>query len=135
MAKKRKVWGFSPARQARPAVSAEVKAEVGAKAGELVEKVLKPKNVRPPKSEILNHLADIGTKWHGSSFYFIAIYVCPPGSRPTSFESRFARMEHAGDGRFNLAYTRHTGQWVESNRGLTVDQCLEAICDEPWFIP
>ncbi len=44
-------------------------------------------------------------------------------------------MEYVGDGRFALAFMRHTGQWVELYEGLTVDECLKAIKDDPWFQP
>jgi len=42
-------------------------------------------------------------------------------------------MRHDGGGKFDLAFMRHTGQWVELYQGQTVDQCLEAIRDDPWF--
>jgi len=28
---------------------------------------------------------------------------------------------------------RHTGQWVELYDALSVDECLQAIRDDPWF--
>jgi len=30
---------------------------------------------------------------------------------------------------------RHTGQWVEVYEGVTVDECMTAIRDDPWFVP
>jgi hypothetical protein len=44
-------------------------------------------------------------------------------------------MEYVGDGKFHLAYMRHTGKWCEVYRGLTVDECLERIRDEGLFRP
>jgi hypothetical protein len=44
-------------------------------------------------------------------------------------------MEHVGDGKFNLAYMRHTGKWWEVHRGLTADECLKRIRDEAIFRP
>jgi hypothetical protein len=44
-------------------------------------------------------------------------------------------MEYVGDGKFNLAYMRHTGKWWEVYRGLTADECLKTIRDEAIFQP
>jgi hypothetical protein len=44
-------------------------------------------------------------------------------------------MEYVGNGKFALSFLRHTGQWVELYDGLTVDECLTAIRDDPWFVP
>ena len=44
-------------------------------------------------------------------------------------------MEYVGDGKFALSFQRHTGQWVELYDALTVDECLNAIKDDPCFVP
>jgi hypothetical protein len=60
----------------------------------------------------------------------------PRPQRPlATFESKLARLLYVGPGRFNLAFQRHTGQWVEFYEGLPLQKCLEAIRDDPWFIP
>ena len=51
------------------------------------------------------------------------------------FEAKFARMEYIGGGHFNLAFMRHTGQWIEIFQDLSLDDCLGAIRDDPWFQP
>jgi hypothetical protein len=114
-----------------------LKQEVTLKVSELIQTVLKPKHVEPPPTgNQLNYITDITTKWLGSKLYFISVYACPgPNAMSPSFESRFARMEYVGDGKFNLAFMRHTGQWVEPYEGLSVDECLTAIRDDPWFQP
>jgi hypothetical protein len=30
---------------------------------------------------------------------------------------------------------RHTDDWFELFNGLSVDECMKAIQDDPWFIP
>jgi hypothetical protein len=30
---------------------------------------------------------------------------------------------------------RHTGEWVGLFDELTVDECMKAIQDDPWFVP
>ena len=137
MAKKqRKQWVYSPAKPSKSAVPEEIKAEVGLRAGELVEE-LKPRHVKPPpENPGFNYLIDITTKWHGSYFYFVSTYASPgPNALSPTFEEKFARLEHVGGGRFNLAYMRHTGQWWPVGGGLPLDRCLEAIRDDPLFMP
>jgi hypothetical protein len=87
--------------------------------------VLKPRHVKPPPEDArLNDVSDITLKWYGPALYFVAIYACPsPNALAPTFESRFARMRHAGGGRFDLAYMQ------------TVEQCLKSIRDDPWFQP
>jgi hypothetical protein len=137
MARKRKQWVYSPrsSKASRPALAAAVKAQVETKARDLLDEVLKPRYVKPPpEDERFNYVTDLILKWHGSSLYFIAVYACPgPNALSPSFESRFARMRHAGGGRFDLSFMRYTGEWVELYHGLTVEQCLESIRDDPWF--
>jgi hypothetical protein len=114
-----------------------LKQEVNQKAGDLIENVLKPRHVEPPpKGSQLNYLVDITTKWHGPKCYFISVYRSPgPHAVSPTFETKFARMEYTGNGKFALSFQRHTGQWVELYEGLSVDECLKAIRDEPWFRP
>src|SRR5262249_28331292 len=137
--KKKQQWAWLPSSQgSRPGgVDEAVKVQAEARARELIEQVLKPQHVKPPPEDARsNYITDITLKWHGSSLFFLAISACPgPNAIAPSFEEKFARMRYAGGDRFDLAYMRHTGQWFELHQGLTVDQCLEAIRDDPWFTP
>jgi len=36
---------------------------------------------------------------------------------------------------FNLSYMWHTGKWWEIYPDLTLDECMDAIRDEPHFMP
>jgi hypothetical protein len=113
-----------------------LKQEVNQKAGDLIENVLKPRHIQPPQAGRQFRLMDMGIKWLGSRCYLVAIYrsVDPPPTYP-DFESKFAKMEYVGDGKFALSFQRHTGEWVELYEVLTVDECLTAIRDDPWFVP
>jgi hypothetical protein len=42
-------------------------------------------------------------------------------------------MEYAGNRRFHLSYMRYTGQWIQIYLDLTVDECIEAVRDDPYF--
>jgi hypothetical protein len=132
MAKQEKPWIFGPARRN---LSGTVKDEVDTKAADLIENVLKPQhNQTPPEGYQLNSLVDIKTKWLGSKCYFISVYRTPR-PRANSFETKFARMEYVGNAKFDLSFMRHTGRWVELYERLTVDECMKAIKDDPWFVP
>ena len=113
----------------------KIKANVGAKATKLVENVLKRKHVQPPPKEPrFNYITDVWIKWIGSTLYFGTTYACPgPNAISPSFEVKFARMEHIGDGRFALSYMRQTERWFKLFPSLTVDACLDAIENEWHF--
>ena len=135
MAKTRKAWIITPAKSSKTAVPDAIKAELATKANDLIENVLKPKHVLPPKpDESFNYITDIGAKWNRNYFYFISTYACPgPNALSPTFESKFARMEYVGDGNFDLASQRHTGEWIVIYNRLSVDESLKAIEENPWF--
>jgi hypothetical protein len=137
MATRRKTWVYGPRKAPKPKVSDTVKAELSRKAQGLIDQQLKPTHIKPPpKKPSHNYLIDIFAKWHQSYFYFCSTYACPfPHAISPTFESRFARMGYLGEGQFNLSYMRHTGQWEEIYPYLSMDECLEAIRDEPHFLP
>lgn len=137
MAKHRKVWIRSSEKSPKTAVPDAIKAELEAKATDLIATVLKPKHVRPPKKDAqFNYITDIGGKWHGKYYYFVATYACPgPNAIAPTFESKFARLEHVGEGKFTLSFLRHTGKWFPIFQARTVDESLEAIRDDAWFEP
>ncbi len=137
MAKQQKPWGYSPPKATTSQLQETLKREVTTKANELIETVLKPKHIQPPpENPQFNYIVDIYGKWYQRSFYFCATYcvLCPNATVP-SFEAKFARIEYAGYNRFHLAFMRHTGQWVELYTGLSLDECLAAIRDDPYFQP
>jgi hypothetical protein len=113
MAKKRNAWMIRPARNPK-AIPAPLKNDVEAKARVLIEKVLRPRHVKPPQeNERFNHVIDIGTKWYRSYFYFFSTHACPAPNAPSpTFESKFSRMEYLGKGTFALYFRRHTGERV-----------------------
>jgi len=84
-----------------------------------------------------NHIIDVRAEWYRNDFYFVSTYACPgPDALSPTFESKFARPEHLGDGEFALYAMRHTGkEWVGIFDAMSVDECMKAIQDDPWFIP
>ena len=138
MTKSRKTWGYSPAKPSGPKVPETVKATTEQQAMQLVETVLKPQYVKPPIEGVeFNYIVDIYTKWYRNYFYFCAKYACPgPNALAPFFEVKFARMEYVGkQNQFNLAFVRHTGEWVMIYPDLSLSECLETIQNDPLFCP
>jgi hypothetical protein len=135
--KSKKTWVYTPSKPAKPQVPESIKVEVEKKCNELVETLLKPQYIQPPPEDSqFNYLVDIYTKWYRNYFYFYAKYHSPgPHSIAPYFETGFARLEYVEDNKFNLSYMRHNGQWWEIYRGLTLQECLSAVQDEPHFMP
>lgn len=78
MAKSRKMWVFSPSKQAKPKLPNAIKENMTAKANNLIDTILKPKHVKPPsKNEKFNYIVDIYSKWSRNYFYFCSKYACP----------------------------------------------------------
>ena len=104
---------------------------------DLIDFTLKPRHIQPPpKKPRFNYLVDIHSKWRGPFFYFCSKYCSPgPKALSASFEAKFARLQYAGSGRFNLAYFRHTGQWWEIAQLLSLEECLSRIEDGGIFSP
>ena len=136
MANQRKAWMIRPAKNPK-SIPDSLKKEVEAKAKDLIGNVLKPTHVKPPQgNERFNYITDIGAKWYRNYFYFFSTYACPgPNALSPTFESKFARMEHLGNGTFALYFMRHTGEWVGIYDALAVDDCMKAIQDDAWFVP
>lgn len=135
MAKKR--WVYSPKKQPAGKASDRLKQTVKEKADELVKTVLIPQHVKPPpEDDQFNYVVDIYTKWYRNYFYFCSTYHVPgPNAIAPSFEAKFARLEYVSGERFNLAYMRHTEQWQEIARGISLDEALEMISDGGLFQP
>jgi hypothetical protein len=138
MATQRNPWDIHPQKNPKTPLPDSLKAEVQVKATTLIENVLKPKHVQPPPEDgRFNYIIDIGAKWYRHYFYFVSTYACPgPNALSPTFESKFARMEHLGNGKFALYAMRYTGkEWVGILDALSVDECMQAIQDDPWFVP
>ncbi len=135
MARAPRGWFYSP----KPArtVPRSVKEEATAKAAEIVEIVFKPQYLKPPpRRPRFNYIVDIYAKWHKNCLYFRAKYACPgPNALSPFFEYNFTRLAYMADGRFNLAYMRHTGKWWEVRVGLPMEEAFAAIRDEGLFHP
>jgi hypothetical protein len=130
------MWIYTPPKRSKPKVPEEVKAAVSAQAEHLLAE-WRPKYIKPPPPGYqFNYIVELYCKWFRSYFYLCAKYACPgPTALSPFFEARFARLEYVGDRRFNLAFMRHTGQLVELEQGLTMDQCFQSLREESFYQP
>ena len=137
MAQKQKMWTWGPAKQPKSKIPENTKRDLETKANDLVESFLKPTYIKPPpKDKDFNYIIDIFTKWYRGYFYFCSKYHCPsPNAISPFFEDKFARLEYIGNNCFNLAFMRHTGQWLEIHTNLSIDECLAIIKEDPNFQP
>jgi len=138
MAKKaKKLWLSSSPKQSKPTVPDTEKQLIEQKCNELIQTEFKPKYIdSPPTDHDSNYRTDIFGKWYRNYFYFCSTYNCPsPRAISPSFESRSARLEYVGPDCFNVAYMRHTGQWWEILHGLSLEECLSEIRNNPLLHP
>ena len=130
------MWIYAPPKRPKPTVPEEVKAAVTAQAEHLLAE-WRPRHIKsPPPGYQFNYIVELYGTWFRSDFYLCAKYACPsPMALAPFFEARFARLEYVGDQRFTLAFMRHTGQWVELEQGLTMDQCFTSLREESFYQP
>lgn len=107
------------------------------KADEFVESFLKPHFIKePPADNQWNYVVDIFTKWYQRYFYFCSKWRSPgPNAISEYFEVRFVRLDYAGGDKFNVAFMRHTAQWVEFMQDLSLDECIEEMKINPLLHP
>ncbi len=113
-----------PKPKPKPQVTDEVRQAVDIQAAKIV-KHLKKRFRKPGKQPLFNWSEDLITRWHRDALYFIVIMRTPHGLPPT-FESRAARMEHAGNGKFNLAVPIRQG-WATVKETASADECLKVV--------
>jgi hypothetical protein len=137
MTRSKKTWVYSQEKPKKPSIPERIKTEVSHAGEKLVSDELRPMHVKPPPQKPqFNYIVDIFAKWYRNYFYFVAKYACPgPNAMSPYFNANFARMEYAGSSRFHLSYMRHTGQWFEVYRDLSLSDCLHHIVQEPHFQP
>jgi len=131
-----KMWMYSPPRSSKPKVPDDLKTELTEQAERLLVE-WRPQHIKPPPPGYqFNYIVELYSKWFRSYFYLCAKYACPgPTALAPSFEARFARLEYVGERQFNLAFMRHTGQWVETEQGLSIDQCMRSIREDGFYQP
>ena len=131
----RRVLMYSPKAAPKPKIPLVFKNRVQAEADRFVTEVLRPRFVWPaPDEPQFNYVVDVYTRWYRSYLYFCLTYACPrPNAISPTFEVRFARLEYADREQFHLAFMRHTGEWIELYRDVSLEAVFTALRDDPFF--
>lgn len=114
----------APKRNPRPQVPNGLKDEISAQAAQVAADLKRHCRKKSKNSEF-NWLVDMFARWHRDALYFVAVIRTSHG-RPPTFESHVARMEHCGDGKFDLALPIRRG-WNTISRNLAPSDCLQEI--------
>jgi len=110
----------------KPKVADNVRETIDAQAA-VVLAALKKQFCKKPKNPQFNWCDDLFTRWHRDALYFVVVMRTPNG-RPPTFETHAARIEHVGDGKFNLAVPMRRG-WNTVKREATPEECLKGISE------
>lgn len=130
-AMRERTWQLGkPKQPSKPHVTDEVRDAVNAQAAVVVVK-LKERFLKPAENTLINWADDLFTRWHRDALYFVVVMRTPHGHPPT-FETHVARMEHAGEGRFNVAVPMRRG-WNTFKRNASPDECLKEIAQSVYI--
>src|SRR5688572_23179430 len=108
----------------KPAIDAAVREAVDAQVASVVDK-LKKRCRRRPEYPRLNWAEDVFARWYRSALYFVIVMRTPHG-RPPTFDRHVARMEHVGEGKFDVAVPMRRG-WNTIKRQALPEDCFEEI--------
>ena len=121
----KRTWQLSkPKPLPKPKVPDDLRAEIDSQFAPIVA-ILKKKHCKRSKFTTLNWPDDLFTRWHRNALYFVVVMRTPHG-RPETFETHAAKMDYAGDDKFNLAVPMRRG-WNTFLRDASLEECLEEI--------
>lgn len=134
MAKAKKQWIFSNTKKEKFTLTEAEKKEVEKKFDPLIDEWLKTKIDQP--NDNFNYKSNFYSKWYRSYFYLCCTYKSNrPNRIADSFEDKFTRFEYIGDGKYNIAYFRHTGQWHNVYYDKSLNESFEIVKNEIIFHP
>jgi hypothetical protein len=112
------------------------KKAIGAACQKLIDETLKPAylpEVRPRAGR--NYAVDLRGRWRGDAYSFVVRFRSGfPENEGEEYDAPFARLEH-WNGSFAVDWMRHTGRWWRLREGLSFDEALAMITDEPALRP
>lgn len=108
----------------KPKLGGDLREVIDAQAIPLVA-AIKKRICKKPKNPVFNWPEDFFTRWHRDTLYFVVVMRTPHGEPPT-FKTHSARMEHAGDGKFNLAVPMRRG-WNTVLHDASPKKCLKEV--------
>jgi hypothetical protein len=134
MAKKAsvKVWGIAPASSKKSAANEFQKLAITKDFESIIEEL--KKNIKPlPEPQQFNHCIDVFSKWRGNQFYIMQKYKTGTNAVVDYFDEGIARLEYVDEGKFHIAYFRHTGQWFTIAQNVLTEDAKKSILEDPWF--
>ena len=121
----RKTWLPTPRRPAaRPPVSDEVRAAVDAEMSTVLVE-LRERLLRPRERLRVNQPVDVSAHWYRQALYLAVTYKTLYG-RPETFDVKIARMEHVGEGKFQIGLPMRRGWNVHKDK-LTPQECMQRV--------
>jgi hypothetical protein len=128
---RKRTWQLAkPKPPPKPPVADDVRGRLDAQTAVVVA-AMKKRFRKPKENSLINWADDLFTRWHRDALYFVIVMRTPHGFPPT-FETHAARMEHAGNGRFNLAFPMRRG-WNTFKRNASPEECLKEIAHFGYF--
>ena len=92
------------------------------------------KKIRPlPEPQESNHCIDVFGKWRGNHYSIMQKYKTGTHAIIDYFDTGLARLEYYGEGKFNLGYFRHTGQWATIYENISTDEAKRLILEDSFF--
>ena len=134
--KRRKQWIQLPTKPVKEKVSPEFMKIVDLKVAEYIDTILNPYYFSRKPFDEARRLVKIYTKWHQQHYvHFLAeFHDTRPNVIQECYSDFFARIAYMGQDRFNLAYMRHTGQWWGKYTNLSLEDCLDALKNDNFFM-
>lgn len=127
----RKTWLPTPKRPAaRPLVAEEVRDSIEAELSPLLAE-LRQRLRRSREGRRINQPIDVSAHWYRQALYLVVTYKSLHG-RPETFDVKIARMEHVGEGKFQIGLPMRRGWNVHKDK-LTPQQCIERIRECVFF--
>lgn len=130
-------WARNPNKLPKAKLLPVEKQKIKILADKMVTEKLKATHIMPPpKKPNTNYIVDIYTAWRIGFFYFIATRACPlPTAISSTFDVGFARLKVLEGGQCDLAYQRHTGQWITLERQIKIKAALKIVLEQEHYHP
>jgi hypothetical protein len=126
VATRHKVWVKRPPRPARPG-EAEKSAIVVA-CESFIRDVLKPRFLPAIQPTEWNYPIDIRGSWAAGRYRFMQRFRSGMDrNRGEEFDIPFARIDYMGPNQFDIYWMRHTGQWWQLHRGVSLAEALRIL--------
>ena len=128
-------WVYT-GRKAGPKPPPVEKSAITAACEKLIAEKLKPRCMPMVRPTEFNYPVDIRGGWYGNKYRFITRYRSGfQENRGAEFDVPFARIAYVSRDCFDLAYRRHTDEWLCLHRSVSLERSLKLISLGEHFAP